>query len=483
MDNQRVVPIDRSARVTIARRPRGRGAHARVAILSEREAICSPTYPKGVGEDSMSRVPFAAPCGDALFINSDEGVKVFSEKGSDGETSTAERWRPLTAQINEAGGVRMCACISDAEGVVLADGSCMILSVSGPPEAARPVLPSTIVDIAGTDEHFAAVLATGAVAVWGTSGEVLENWLLPRSEPKRRLEPSELGATTVVANDSTFVVTTSGGAFSVHVSDGEEDHMGHWVEGSPKAFWQPAPLPEQRHVLQCAIGTDVCVAALEGGGICCFDRDHDPDPPEDVVDELRGGVYSVAKAPRNMAVGSPRELNADFCAVASSGKLVAWRWEFGENGICAVSLPLYEAQGRRFSSLHSNRAGSALCAVSDTGDVFTWGDEDSGGAVGESICEQLRSGIRTVAATSDAFSVLTECGSVWSWGDGDCGGEQRGAAALLRGGVVALVASDDAFAAAREDGSIVLWGGGARCSSDNNEDLRELEVWRHIVRV
>eukprot|EP00428_Durinskia_dybowskii_P079038 CAMPEP_0170361298 /NCGR_PEP_ID=MMETSP0117_2-20130122/3733_1 /TAXON_ID=400756 /ORGANISM="Durinskia baltica, Strain CSIRO CS-38" /LENGTH=648 /DNA_ID=CAMNT_0010615657 /DNA_START=95 /DNA_END=2041 /DNA_ORIENTATION=- len=99
----------------------------------------------------------------------------------------------------------------------------------------------------------------------------------------------------------------------------------------------------------------------------------------------------------------------------------------------------------------------AFAAVSNDGEVFTWGNAHCG-AGPNSLNTLSLTGIKFVAATREAFAAVSSTGAVYTWGGKYTGGDSSSVASNLTSGVVHVVGSRTVFAAFKNDSSLVVWG-------------------------
>jgi len=108
----------------------------------------------------------------------------------------------------------------------------------------------------------------------------------------------------------------------------------------------------------------------------------------------------------------------------------------------------------------------AFAAVLQGGSVVTWGHSNWGGELHAgswssspaALKEQLKSGVKQVFSTKEAFAALKSKGCVITWGASTCGGDSRPVASQLHRGVKQIFSTHRAFAALKADGSVVTWG-------------------------
>ncbi|MCH1500297.1 MAG: pentapeptide repeat-containing protein, partial [Akkermansiaceae bacterium] len=172
-----------------------------------------------------------------------------------------------------------------------------------------------------------------------------------------------------------------------------------------------------------------------------------------------GGWESVGSGEFTMTFGSSKD-----------GKVVSW----GQGGdFSSVASEL----DRGVKTVAATR--NAFAALKNNGSVVTWGNDSNGGDSSE-VISKLLGGVDAIYANNEAFAALKEDGSVVTWGNAECGGnssvyratgpswdihsvhEEISVASKLSSGVVQIFANHCAFAALKEDGSVVTWGNGLR---------------------
>lgn len=99
---------------------------------------------------------------------------------------------------------------------------------------------------------------------------------------------------------------------------------------------------------------------------------------------------------------------------------------------------------------------TAFAALSDQGNVATWGNRTKGGN-SASVSGQLTN-IQKIVASKGAFAAITDAGAVITWGHEDHGGNSSAVSSLLSSDVVHIYANEYAFAAIKADGTVVTWG-------------------------
>ncbi|MDA7502737.1 pentapeptide repeat-containing protein, partial [bacterium] len=172
-----------------------------------------------------------------------------------------------------------------------------------------------------------------------------------------------------------------------------------------------------------------------------------------------GGWESVGSGEFTMTFGSSKD-----------GKVVSW----GQGGdFSSVASEL----DRGVKTVAATR--NAFAALKNNGSVVTWGNDSNGGDSSQ-VISKLLGGVDAIYANNEAFAALKEDGSVVTWGNAECGGnssvyratgpswdihsvhEEISVASKLSSGVVQIFANHCAFAALKEDGSVVTWGNGLR---------------------
>ena len=98
----------------------------------------------------------------------------------------------------------------------------------------------------------------------------------------------------------------------------------------------------------------------------------------------------------------------------------------------------------------------AFAALSDQGNVATWGNSTKGGN-SATVSGQLTN-IQKIVASYGAFAAITDAGAVITWGHEDHGGNSSAVSSLLTSDVVDIYANEFAFAAVKADGTVVTWG-------------------------
>lgn len=98
----------------------------------------------------------------------------------------------------------------------------------------------------------------------------------------------------------------------------------------------------------------------------------------------------------------------------------------------------------------------AFAALSDQGNVATWGYRTYGGN-SATVSERLTN-IQKIVGSKGAFAAITDTGAVITWGHNNHGGNSSEVSNSLTSDVVDIYANEDAFAAVKADGEIVTWG-------------------------
>jgi len=107
-------------------------------------------------------------------------------------------------------------------------------------------------------------------------------------------------------------------------------------------------------------------------------------------------------------------------------------------------------------AVYYNR-GDAYAALTTTGDVVTWGDQNYGG---DSSTVDLTN-IIAIYNTDGAFAAIKNVDgvkSVVTWGHSDFGGNSSSVALDLSSNVVSVYSTPGAFAALKTGGAVVTWG-------------------------
>ena len=180
---------------------------------------------------------------------------------------------------------------------------------------------------------------------------------------------------------------------------------------------------------------------------------------KDVSDKLKNGVKAIYST------------ESAFAALKEDGSVVTWGDIVGGGGMAVVDISgniikdVSDKLKSGVKTIYSN-AGS-FAALKEDGSVITWGSIYSGGDkavcdmdenIIKDVAEQLKSGVKTIYRSSNAFAALKEDGSVVTWGNTYSGGDSSSVANKLKSGVIAIYSNANAFVALKEDGSIVGWG-------------------------
>ena len=142
-----------------------------------------------------------------------------------------------------------------------------------------------------------------------------------------------------------------------------------------------------------------------------------------------------------------------FAAIRKTGHVVAWgspSWGGALPGEIAELTDIVQITG-------TSGAFAALRANGSERRLVSWGHEGFGGLMPEEL-GSLTDIDELACANTGAFAALQN-GNVWVWGDPDSGGEQ-GSLPEMRG-VVSICASEYTFVALQADGHVVGWGGSA----------------------
>ena len=148
-----------------------------------------------------------------------------------------------------------------------------------------------------------------------------------------------------------------------------------------------------------------------------------------------------------------------FAALKEDGSLVVW----GSDGFGGDATWLESELGgvgstSKVSKVFSTRM--AFAALREDGRVITWGGSTYDGGDSSAVSDQLSGGITAMVATNSAFAALNADGGLVSWGYHDSHGDIYLEAHPVTSGVSKIYANFSAFAALKTDGSVVSWGWG-----------------------
>ena len=202
---------------------------------------------------------------------------------------------------------------------------------------------------------------------------------------------------------------------------------------------------------------DSFAALKDDGSVVCWGSDH----IDNVADKLKSGVkaiYSTQDA---------------FAALKDDGSVVTWGYYYNGGDSSSVADQLKSG----VKAIYSN--AGAFAALKDDGSVVTWGNLQGGGKTTVydptkkdfiNVADKLKSGVKAIYSTSNAFAALKDDGCVVTWGTKEYGGNMtviddngsiiRNVADQLTSGVKTIYSNNDAFAALKDDGSVVTWGRG-----------------------
>ena len=174
-----------------------------------------------------------------------------------------------------------------------------------------------------------------------------------------------------------------------------------------------------------------------------------------------------------------------FAALKEDGSIVTWGNKYNGGDSSSVAGQLKSGVKEIYSTY------SAFAALKEDGSVVTWGAKSYGGD-SSSVVGLLKSGVKEIYSNSRAFAAVKEDGSVITWGDKERGGEMARVSLFgtvlssvtgqLKSGVKMIYPTDNAFAALKEDGSVITWGRvdyGRRlqCSSRSPSGWREGDLF------
>jgi alpha-tubulin suppressor-like RCC1 family protein len=186
------------------------------------------------------------------------------------------------------------------------------------------------------------------------------------------------------------------------------------------------------------VATGSAFAALKGNGavIAWGGEGSGGDPGKTIQSRIAGGVKSV------------HATESAFAAITRTGGVIAW----GDPS-AGGKVPDHLTGG--LSNVSTIYASNGTFAAVAKDRIISWGSRYAEGVV------KLPEGAKVVdvVASSEAFAALTDQGQVLTWGKDDFGGRPNAVASnLLKSGVLALQANYGAIAAIKSDGRLISWG-------------------------
>jgi alpha-tubulin suppressor-like RCC1 family protein len=160
------------------------------------------------------------------------------------------------------------------------------------------------------------------------------------------------------------------------------------------------------------------------------------DPDKSIQSQIAGGVKSV------------HATESAFAAITKTGGVVAW-------GDSSAGGKVPDHLTGNLSNVSTIYASNGTFAAVTKDRIISWGSRYAEGVV------KLPIGARVVdvVASSEAFAALTNQGQVLTWGKDDIGGApDQITRNLLQSGVAELQANFGAIAAIKSDGRLISWG-------------------------
>ncbi|MFM9105066.1 MAG: hypothetical protein ACKOPS_28615, partial [Cyanobium sp.] len=186
------------------------------------------------------------------------------------------------------------------------------------------------------------------------------------------------------------------------------------------------------------VATGSAFAALkrDGAVIAWGGKGSGGNPGKSIQAQIEDGVKSL------------HATESAFAAITKKGGVVAWG-DSSAGGIVPDGLT------GRLSNVGAIYASNGTFAAVTKDRIISWGSRYV-----ESVVK-LPEGAKVVdvVASSEAFAALTDKGQVLTWGKSDFGGRPNAATrSLLTEGVLALKANYGAIAAIKSDGRLISWG-------------------------
>eukprot|EP00435_Cladocopium_sp_Y103_P037690 s863_g10.t1 len=208
---------------------------------------------------------------------------------------------------------------------------------------------------------------------------------------------------------------------------------------------------ELKGVVKLAGSSAAFAAILSTGDVVTWGKADFGGNSSQVQDQLRNVKEIIGKI-RNSA----------FTALGEDGQVLA---TWGSSRCVASKEVLKQLKLKKVKVKNIDCTALAWAAVSQDGEVFTWGMPCSGGD-SRNVQHRLQN-VTKVVASHAAFAALLEDGSVVSWGDPLFGGDDLEVRAELKD-IVKLFSCYNMFLAIRQDGKVIRWG-----------DPAVNEIWEH----
>lgn len=279
----------------------------------------------------------------------------------------------------------------------------------------------------------AASAAQGHVLAWGLNefGELGVGDAMDRTTPAEVNGPFGLRASSARIGDFLIAVNSSGQVFtSGRGADGELG-TGKFVDHA----WRPvkARLPRGIKVRSAREGVHFAVAVTTAGKVLAWGLGGLGQLGNGHLANRNAPVY--VKLPRGVKVTAVSAFNDGAIALTTTGRVLAWGYNFdGELGDGKKSdsrTPVWVRLPRNTKATSIAAGTFHLFAVTSTGGLLAWGDNNAGqlgighagGLSRVPVRVRLPRGVKVVSASagqSDSLA-LTSTGRVLAWGDNSQG--------------------------------------------------------------